>query len=71
MADLAALRAQLEALKSAYRSGTRTLQYDGRVVTYVSAAEMREAIASLNAEIAQITGTAAPTVGVVRSSKGY
>ncbi|MFB6448937.1 phage head-tail joining protein [Bradyrhizobium tunisiense] len=71
MADLAALQAQLDTLKRAYRSGVRTVEYDGRATTYVSGEEMRAAIFSLREEIAQIMGAATPTVGVVRSSKGY
>ncbi|TYL86339.1 phage head-tail joining protein [Bradyrhizobium cytisi] len=71
MADVAALQAQLDALKRAYRSGVRSLEYDGRSITYTSGEEMRAAIASLQSEIAQIMGTTTPTVGVVRSTKGY
>ncbi|MGY3490225.1 hypothetical protein ACVW1C_008108 [Bradyrhizobium sp. USDA 4011] len=71
MADLAALQTQLDALKRAYRSGVRTVEYDGRSTSYVTGDEMRAAIASLQSEIAQIEGTAAPTIGVVRSTKGY
>ncbi|MCW2084357.1 hypothetical protein ABIE85_008371 [Bradyrhizobium diazoefficiens] len=71
MADLATLQVQLDALKAAYRSGIRTVEYDGRSTSYVSGEEMRAAIASLQSEIAQIMGTTTPTVGVVRSTKGY
>ncbi|WFU21286.1 hypothetical protein QA649_24585 [Bradyrhizobium sp. CB1717] len=71
MADFATLRAQLDTLKRAYRSGVRTVEFDGRATTYVSGEEMRAAISSLREEISQIMGTAAPTVAVVRSSKGY
>lgn len=71
MADLATLQAQLDALKSAYRSGVRTVEHDGKSVSYVSGDEMRAAIASLQSEIAPIMGTTTPTVGVVRSTKGY
>jgi hypothetical protein len=71
MADIATLQAQLDAVKSAYRSGTRTLQYEGRQVVYATGEEMRAVIASLESEIAQATGTMTPTVGMVRSDKGY
>jgi hypothetical protein len=64
MTDLAT---QLDAVKRAYRSGVRTLTYEGRTVVYASAEEMREAIASLQAEL----GIAPTVVGVVRSTKGY
>lgn len=71
MADLTTLQAQLDELKRAYRSGAHSLEYDGRSITYASGEEMRAAIASLQSEIAQITGTTTATVGVVRSTKGY
>ena len=71
MADLQTLQAQLDAVQRAYRSGVRSLAHDGKTVTYATAEEMRAAIASLKTEIGQIMGTATPTIGVVRSSKGY
>lgn len=71
MTDLATLQRQLDELKRAYRAGVHSLQHDGKVVTYTSGDEMRAAIASLQSEIAQIMGTTAPTIGVVRSSKGF
>jgi hypothetical protein len=43
--------AQLDALKSAYRSGQLTVQYEGKSVTMRSMEEMRAAIASLEAEL--------------------
>lgn len=71
MTGLATLQAQLDELMRTYRSGARSLEYDGRSITYTSGEEMRAAIASLQSEIAQIMGTTTPTVGVVRSTKGY
>lgn len=71
MADLASLQTQLDALKRAYRSGVRAVEHDNKRVTYASGEEMRAAIASLQAEIGQITGNTTSTVGVVRSTKGY
>ena len=67
MADIADLIAQLDELKRAYRSGARSIQYEGKSITYGSGDEMRAAIASLEAEL----GLSRPVVGVVRSDKGY
>ncbi|MCA1453976.1 hypothetical protein I6F35_12215 [Bradyrhizobium sp. BRP22] len=71
MTDVLELQAQLEELRRAYRSGARSVSYEGKNVTYGSGDEMRAAIASLQAEIAHATGTTLQTIGVVRSSKGY
>ncbi|MEY9348843.1 low affinity Fe/Cu permease [Bradyrhizobium japonicum] len=71
MADIVDLQSQLDELKRAYRSGARTVSYDGKSVTYADGAELRAAIASLESEIARATGTPASAIGVVRSSKGY
>jgi hypothetical protein len=48
--------AQLDALKSAYRSGQLTVQYEGKSVTMRSMEEMRAAIASLEAELGMQVG---------------
>lgn len=57
MADLATLRTRLESLKAAYHVGASRIQYDGKSIDYRDAAGMREAIASLEAEIAAASGT--------------
>jgi hypothetical protein len=67
MADLSDLQAQLDELLRAYRSGVRTVAYDGKSVVYGSGDEMRAAIASLQRAI---SGAPVP-VGIVRSSKGF
>ncbi|MGW1423845.1 phage head-tail joining protein [Bradyrhizobium manausense] len=67
MTDITTLQAQLDALKRAYRSGTRSLTYEGRSIVYADGEEMRAAIASLETEL----GLSRPAIGVVRSSKGY
>jgi hypothetical protein len=68
MADLATMQAQLAALKSALWSGTQTVSYDGRSVTYKSSEEMRLAIANLENAI-----SGAPPIRsfVVRGHKGW
>jgi hypothetical protein len=70
MTDVATLRAQLESLQAARRSGVTSSQFGDRRVQYRSDAEMVNAIASLQNEIAALDGSA-----VVRSinvrSKGW
>ena len=46
----------------AYRSGARTVAYEGRSVVYADGDELRAAIASLKTEIARATGTTVSTV---------
>jgi hypothetical protein len=67
MADIAELLVQLDELKRAYRSGARSIAYEGKSISYGSGDEMRAAIASLEAEL----GLSRPIVGVVRSTKGF
>ncbi|MGY4297139.1 hypothetical protein ACVWXN_005234 [Bradyrhizobium sp. i1.4.4] len=71
MADVTDLQSQLDELKRAYRSGARTVSYDGKSVTYADGAELRAAIASLESEIARAMGLPPSAIGVVRSTKGY
>lgn len=71
MADVTALQAELDDLQSAYRSGVLRVGYEGKTTEYRSAAEMREAIASLQAAIAAAQGTASPKNIIVRSEKGW
>lgn len=68
MADLAQLTAWHDTLMAARYQGIRTVEYDGKRVTYASDAEMVEALGNLNR---QITGTTV-RIAVVRiqSSKG-
>ena len=68
MADLAQLTAWRDALMAARYQGIRTVEYDGKRVTYATDAEMAAALGDLNR---QNTGTTA-RIAVVRiqSSKG-
>ena len=68
MANLAQLTAWRDALMAARYQGVRTVEYDGKRITYASDGEMAAALADLNR---QITGTTA-RISVVRiqSSKG-
>jgi hypothetical protein len=70
MADVTALQAQLETLRAAYRSGVLRVHSGDKDVQYRSSAEMREAIASLENEIAAATGSTVRSV-LVRSTKGW
>lgn len=67
-ADLAQLTAWRDALMAARYQGIRTVEYDGKRVTYASDSEMAAALADLNRQIAGATGR----ISVVRiqSSKG-
>ncbi len=69
MADLAELETMREALLAARFAGVRTVEYEGRRITYASDAEMAAALADLDRRIA---AAAAPRVSQVRisSSKG-
>jgi hypothetical protein len=68
MADLAQLTAWRDALMAARYRGVRTVEYDGKRVTYASDGEMAAALADLNRQIAGATDR----ISVVRiqSSKG-
>ena len=68
MASLAQLTTWRDALMAARYQGVRTVEYDGKRITYASDGEMAAALADLNR---QITGTTAH-ISVVRiqSSKG-
>ncbi len=57
MTDLASLRAQLESLKASRRSGVLRTRFGDREVYYKSETEMRDAIASIEGEIASLDGT--------------
>ena len=68
MDDLSQLTTWRDALMAARYQGIRTVEYDGKRVTYASDAEMAAALADLNRQIAGAT----ERISVVRiqSSKG-
>lgn len=72
MADLVTLTAALEALKSARRSGEHSVRYRGpngeEEVVYKSDKEMAAAIASIEAEIAALSGPVIRTINVRNKS---
>jgi hypothetical protein len=64
------LQTQLDSLKAAYRTGTLTVSYDGKTVTYRNADEMRAIISSIESELVS-TGAAPVRSIVIRSDKGW
>ncbi len=68
MADLAQLTAWRDALMEARYKGVRTVEYDGKRVTYATDAEMAAAIADLDRRVA--AATARVSVVRIASSKG-
>jgi hypothetical protein len=69
MADLAQLTAWRNALMAARYWGVRTVEYDGKRVTYASDAEMAAALADLDRKIAAAGGSRVSVVRIA-SSKG-
>lgn len=69
MADLAQLTAWRDALMAARYQGVRTVEYDGKRVTYATDAEMATALGDLNR---QMSATGPQRISVVRiqSTKG-
>jgi hypothetical protein len=62
-----ATQQQLDDLKAAYYSGATSVGYEGKNISYRSAAEMRAAIMALEKEL----GIAPVTTAVIRSEKGW
>jgi hypothetical protein len=69
MADMATLTALRDKLEAARASGVLTVESDGDRVTYKSDADMAAALASLNAQIAQLAGTRVTEI-LFETSKG-
>ena len=69
MADLAQLTAWRDALMAARYQGVRTVEYDGKRVTYATDTEMAAALGDLNR---QMSATGPQRISVVRiqSTKG-
>jgi len=67
---MAYTQAQLNAIKEAFASGTLTVDYDGKRVTYRSLREMKEIIATIEAELAGTGQDKRPVAGFVRFSRG-
>jgi hypothetical protein len=69
MADVGDLEAMRDALLAARFAGVRTVEYEGRRITYATDAEMAAALADLDRRIG---AASAPRVSQVRisSSKG-
>ncbi len=71
MADLSTLRAELEALRTAYHAGATSVSYEGRSVVYTSGEDMRSRLAALEHEIAVAEGARPVRAVVIRSHKGW
>lgn len=56
-------QAQLDAIKAAYASGVTRVSYDGKTTEYRSLAEMREIIATIEADLAAQAGRKRPVAG--------
>lgn len=56
-------QAQLDAIKAAYASGVTRVSYDGKTTEYRSLAEMREIIATIEADLATQAGRKRPVAG--------
>ena len=69
MADLTQLTAWRDALMAARYRGVRTVEYDGKRVTYATDGEMAAALADLARKIAAAGGSRVAVVRVA-SSKG-
>jgi len=69
MTDTTQLTQWRDALMAARYKGVRTVEYDGKRVTYATDAEMANALADLNRKIAN-TGDSRVSVVRIHSSKG-
>lgn len=54
---------QLDAIKRAYASGVTRVSYEGKTTEYRSLAEMREIIATIEADLAAQSGKKRPVSG--------
>ena len=57
-------QAQLDAIKRAYASGVTEVSYDGKTTKYRSLNEMRQIIATIQADLASQTGKKLTIAGV-------
>lgn len=69
MTDLAQLNAWRDALMAARYRGVRTVEYDGKRITYATDGEMAAALADIDRKIAAAGGNRIAVVRIA-SSKG-
>lgn len=69
MADIAQLTAWRDALMAARYKAVRTVEIDGRRITYASDGEMANALADLDRKVAE-AGSTRVSVVRIQSSKG-
>lgn len=63
-------QAHLTAIKEAYASGITRVSYDGKTTEYRSLAEMKQIIATIEAELAAESGKPRPVAGFVSFKRG-
>ncbi len=63
-------QSELDALKSAYASGTLRVSYDGKTVEYGSEADLIRRIRTIEREIAVATNTQRPSRSLAAFRKG-
>jgi len=61
--------AELDALKSAYASGTTSVSYEGKTVSYDSGSGILARIRVIESEIAAASGKPKPRAGFARFSR--
>lgn len=69
-ADLPTLQGRLDALKKAIANGTHQITYAGRTTIYRSVAELKDAIKTVEGDIAALTGAKVTRTHRFYSSKG-
>lgn len=63
-------QAELDALKSAFASGTLRVSYDGKSVEYGNADDLLKRIQTIEDAIASSSGAPRPTAGYVSFGRG-
>ena len=63
-------QAELDALKSAYASGTLRVSYEGKTVEYAGAIDLLSRIRTIEREMATNAGARLPVAGLAGFSRG-
>jgi hypothetical protein len=70
MAEMSWSQAELDALKSAYASGTLRVTYDGKTVEYGSADDLMKRIQTIEGAISSAAGNPRPVAGFASFGRG-
>jgi hypothetical protein len=70
MAEMSWSQAELDALKSAYASGTLRVTYDGKTVEYGSADDLMKRIQTIERAISLAAGNPRPVAGFASFGRG-